>query len=71
MHNKGLGGAMERMQNLGKRLGFHEDAKILWLGYWEFGMPMGFWVFPLFLVFFHEGRLGGFLLRVCTLDLFL
>jgi hypothetical protein len=29
-----------------------------------------FWVFPLFLVFFHEGRLRGFLLGVGTFDLF-
>ncbi len=62
---------MERMQNLSKRLGFNEDATILWLGCWEFGMPMWFWVFPLFLVFLHERRLGGFLLGVGTLDLFL
>ncbi len=62
---------MERMQNLGKYLGFHEDAQILWLGYnWELGMPMGFWVFPLFLVFFHEGRLGAFLMGVDTFDWF-
>ncbi len=38
---------MENMQNLGKRLGFHENAQILWLGYWELGMPMGFWVFSI------------------------
>ncbi len=49
---------MKRMQNLGKHLGFREDAQILWLGCWELGMPMGFFlVFPLFLVFFHEGGL--------------
>jgi hypothetical protein len=58
------------MQNLGKCLGFHEDEQILWLGYWELGMPMGFWVFPLFLMFFHEKRLGGFLMGVDTFDLF-
>ncbi len=57
---KDYGGIVERMQNVGKCLGFHEDAQILWLGYWELGMPMGFWVFPLFLVFFHERRLEVF-----------
>jgi len=46
---------VERMQNLGKHLGFHEDAKKIWLGYWEFGMPMGFWGFPLFLVSMKGG----------------
>jgi hypothetical protein len=33
---------VERMQNLGKHLGCHEDAQILWLGCWELGMSMGF-----------------------------
>ncbi len=46
---------MERMPNLGKCFEFHEDAQILWLGYWELRMPMGFWGFPLFLVFFMKG----------------
>ncbi len=56
------------MQNLFKSFGFHEDAQILWLGCWELGMSMGFFGgFPLFLVFFHEGKLGGFLMGVDTL----
>jgi len=41
-------GAVERMQNLGKRFGFHKDAQILWLGCWELGMPMGFGLFHCF-----------------------
>jgi hypothetical protein len=53
-------GAMERMRNLGKRFGFHEDAQILWLGVGDANM---FWVFPLYLVFFHEGRVDRFSAR--------
>jgi hypothetical protein len=38
---------------------------------WVVGDANGvFWVFLLFLVFFHERRLGGFLLGVSTFDLF-
>ncbi len=54
---------MERMQNLGKCFGFHEDAQSFKnLGCWELGMLMGFWVFPSFFMFVHQGRLGCFLL---------
>jgi hypothetical protein len=48
---------MGRMHNLGKRFGFHKDAQILWLGVGDANM---FWVFPLYLVFFHEARVGRF-----------
>ncbi len=48
---------MERMQNLVKHFGFHEDAQILWLGV---GDANTFWVFPLYLVLFHERRIGRF-----------
>ncbi len=61
---------MERIQNLGEHLGFHEDAQILWLGCWELGMPMGFfWVFPFVCCLFMKGGCEGFLPGVGTFDL--
>ncbi len=62
---------MKRMQNLGKHLGFREDAQILWLGCWELGMPMGFfWFFHCFWCFFMKGDCEVFCWELVPLTCF-
>ncbi len=58
---------MERMQNLGKHLGFQEDAKILWLGFGSLGCQWGFGFFHYVCRFFMKGGWEVFCLELVLL----